>query len=36
MNGKVLSITHEINILVLSKRRQEELKEPMCPTPDVS
>jgi len=31
-----MSIAHEVNILVLNKKRQEELTEPLCPTPDVS
>lgn len=29
-------ITHEINVKILSSRRQEDLKEPLCPRPDAS
>ncbi|ORX34922.1 checkpoint protein Hus1/Mec3 [Kockovaella imperatae] len=33
--GKLMSITHEVNVNVLTKKRQDELNEPMCPPPDV-
>lgn len=29
-------ITHEINVKILSSRRQQDLKEPLCPRPDAS
>jgi HUS1 checkpoint protein len=31
-----MQITHEINVNVLSLKRQGELNEPLCPPPDVS
>lgn len=31
-----MTITHEVNVHVLSKKRQDELNEPLCPPPDVS
>ena len=34
-NGKPMTITHEINVRVLSQKRQQELTEPLCPSPDV-
>ena len=36
LHGKDVSITHEINVNVLSAKRQRELTEPLCPPPDVS
>ena len=33
--GRQMAITHEINVTVLSKKKQDELNEPMCPPPDV-
>ncbi|AGV14263.1 HUS1 checkpoint protein, variant [Cryptococcus neoformans var. grubii H99] len=32
---KSMIITHEINVKILSSRRQEDLKEPLCPRPDI-
>ena len=31
-----MTITHEVNVNVLTKKRQDELNEPLCPPPDVS
>ncbi|TYJ55504.1 hypothetical protein B9479_003776 [Cryptococcus floricola] len=32
---KQMCITHEINVKILSARRQQELEEPLCPQPDI-
>ncbi|WWD22870.1 hypothetical protein CI109_107365 [Kwoniella shandongensis] len=32
---KQMSITHEINVKILSPKRQQELNEPLCPQPDI-
>ncbi|KIR41171.1 HUS1 checkpoint protein [Cryptococcus deuterogattii 99/473] len=32
---KSMVITHEINVKILSSRRQQDLKEPLCPRPDI-
>ncbi|WVR03258.1 hypothetical protein IAU60_000249 [Kwoniella sp. DSM 27419] len=33
--GKHMSITHEIDVKILSPKRQQELQEPLCPQPDI-
>ncbi|KAI9633365.1 checkpoint protein Hus1/Mec3 [Dioszegia hungarica] len=35
LSGKPMQITHEINVHVLSPKRQGELNEPLCPPPDI-
>lgn len=30
----MMTITHEINVHVMNRRRMDELKEPMCPVPN--
>ncbi|WVF66361.1 hypothetical protein IAT40_001101 [Kwoniella sp. CBS 6097] len=32
---KSMSITHEIDVKILSPKRQQELQEPLCPQPDI-
>ncbi|ORY30828.1 checkpoint protein Hus1/Mec3 [Naematelia encephala] len=34
-NDRPMSIAHEINVRVLSAKRQAELNEPLCPPPDI-
>ena len=31
-----MSISHEVNVVVLTNKRKDELNEPLCPPPDVS
>ncbi|WVQ85159.1 hypothetical protein IAT38_007324 [Cryptococcus sp. DSM 104549] len=33
--GKQMCITHEVNVKILTTKRQEELQEPLCPQPEV-
>lgn len=30
-----MTITHDVNVRVLSQKKQAELNEPLCPPPDV-
>ncbi|KAK1921436.1 checkpoint protein Hus1/Mec3 [Papiliotrema laurentii] len=33
--GKPMRISHDVHVTILSKRRQEELNEPLCPPPNI-
>ena len=35
-SGRPMQLSHEIDVHVLSQKRQSELNEPLCPPPDVS